>query len=125
MNSLVGREHALGFSPWLLNTDSVFVPWFSLFLSPGVLALAWSGSAPRRHALVCWVLQLRNWCVDQEHGKDDVTGETLVRRDDDQPEVSWLCLHLKVQATPCLPRLSIARATIANYNVSHVLSGDL
>lgn len=25
----------------------------------------------------------------QEHGKDDVTGQTLVRRDDDQPEVSY------------------------------------
>lgn len=32
----------------------------------------------------------------QEHGKDDVTGETLVRRDDDQPEVSYYdrtCLY--------------------------------
>lgn len=32
----------------------------------------------------------------QEHGKDDVTGEELVRRDDDQPEVRADCRQKQI-----------------------------
>lgn len=84
--------------PFLLNTVSC-VPRFSLFLPFGraCSCVVWVGSTAVR--ALCFMSQLPNWCACQERGKDDVTGEALVRRDDDQPEVSGLLsLYLGIDA---------------------------
>lgn len=92
-----GRTYVItrSVSSWLLGTDSCVLHHF-LFLSPGVLVPATAARA------VCWMSQLWDWCVDQDHGKDDVTGETLVRRDDDQPEVSYISSVPQLEIHACI-----------------------